>query len=213
VLVQQDTTGEPQPEPDARGVVVGVPTDSYWRPFDPVIADAVDAAADRLAEAGAKLVKVDTPGVDELPDVYGSIVCAEAYATHAADLAARPEEFQPIIAKRMLANADLPATEYVDAQRARRRFTTALRAHLSTVDVLLTATTPLRATPIGQDEVDGVRVGLALLSLTLPFNLTGLPAVSVPMPPSDGGLPAGVQLVGIRSDEHALLRVAAPVQG
>jgi aspartyl-tRNA(Asn)/glutamyl-tRNA(Gln) amidotransferase subunit A len=73
------------------------------------------------------------------------------------------------------------------------------------VDVLLTPTTPIRATSIGESIVDGREVRAALLSLTLPFNLTGWPAVSVPMPPADGGLPVGVQLVGVLTGENELL--------
>jgi len=193
------------------GAVIGVPTDDYWRPVDPVIATAVRAAAKLLADAGATVVDVDTPGITELAACYRPIVAAEAYATHAHWLATRPADYQPITRERLLAGANLPAAEYVAAQRTRRRLAAQLATHLSTVDVLLTATTPIRATRIGQSTVDGVDVRAALLSLALPFNLTGWPAVSVPMPPEDGGLPVGVQLVGVsaRADEYLLLRLAS----
>jgi len=207
--VLSGATGHSMQRDEVRGAVIGLPTGAYWRARDPVITAAVESAARRLADAGAVLVEVDTPGVDGMPDVYGSIVCAEAYTTHAADLATRPEAFQPIIARRILANADLPASEYVDALRARRRLAAQWRRRLSTVDAVLAPTTPIRATPLGVDEVDGVRVGAALLSLTLPFNLARLPAVSIPVPPADGGLPVGVQVAGVRFDEPALLRLAA----
>jgi len=64
------------------------------------------------------------------------------------------------------------------------------------IDVLLVPTTPVRATPIGAQRVDApdgtqVEVLPALLSLTLPFNLLGWPAVSVPAPQTTG-LPAGI---------------------
>jgi Asp-tRNA(Asn)/Glu-tRNA(Gln) amidotransferase A subunit family amidase len=48
-----------------------------------------------------------------------------------------------------------------------------------------------------------------LLALTLPFNLTGWPAVSVPGDVPEGGLPAGVQIVGVKLEERGVLRVAA----
>jgi aspartyl-tRNA(Asn)/glutamyl-tRNA(Gln) amidotransferase subunit A len=83
------------------------------------------------------------------------------------------------------------------------------------VDVLLLPTTRLRATPIGQREVDvagaAVLVAMSLLALTLPFNLTGWPAVSVPGTVADGGLPAGVQVVGVRLEERGVLRVAEAI--
>jgi Asp-tRNA(Asn)/Glu-tRNA(Gln) amidotransferase A subunit family amidase len=211
LLSGPDATGGGIQEPGVRGVVVGVPTDPYWRAVDPVIAEAVGAAARRLADAGAEVVEVETPGIDELAATYRRIVGAEAYTTHAAALATRREDFQPITAERLLASRDQSATDYVQAQRTRRRLAAELRRRLAAIDVLLTPTTPIRATPIGAAEADGVQVRPALLSLTLPFNLTGWPAVSVPVPPGDGGLPAGVQLVGVRFEERAVLRVAGGV--
>jgi len=217
VLARLDATGGGIQEPGVRGVVVGVPADPYWRAVDPVITDAVHDARRRLAEAGAEVVDVDTPGIDELAATYRRIVGAEGYTTHAHALATRREDFQPVTAQRLLASRDQPASDYVDAQRTRRHLAAELRRRLSTVDVLLTPTTPIRATPIGAEEVvvvDGrtVQVRPALLSLCLPFNLTGWPAVSVPARPRDGGLPAGVQLVGVRFEERAVLRVAGTLE-
>ncbi|HJT04829.1 MAG TPA: amidase family protein, partial [Pseudonocardiaceae bacterium] len=74
-------------------------------------------------------------------------------------------------------------------------------------------TTPVRATPIGARQVsapDGTQVEVlpALLSLTLPFNLLGWPAVSVPAPQATG-LPAGIQLAAVRGGEQVVLATAA----
>lgn len=189
-------TGE-QPAARDRTLVIGRPTDPYWRVADEAIADAVDEAARRLAAAGHRVEEVDLPGIDDLAATYRPIVGGEAYTTHAGWLAQRPQDYQPITAERLMASADQPATSYVDAQRTRRRIAASLTEHLTGVDVLLTPTTPLRATPIGQSVVDGREVRAALLSLTLPFNLTGWPAVSTPVREPNGGLPAGVQLVGV----------------
>jgi Asp-tRNA(Asn)/Glu-tRNA(Gln) amidotransferase A subunit family amidase len=194
--------------PGVQGVTVGVPQDVYWQPHDPVIAAAVADAAAALAAAGAVVQPVTMPGIEELAACYRPIVGAEAYTTHAHWLATRPELYQAITAERLKASQGQTARDYVQHQRQRQRLTAELRTALDTVDVLLTPTTPIRATPIGQAVVDGVEVRPALLSLTLPFNLTGWPAVSVPVAPRDGGLPVGVQLVGVRYDERAVLGVA-----
>ena len=203
------------------GVRVGLLRTGYWRAADPALDAAVRDAADRLAAAGARVTEPETPMIEDLAACYAPIVGAEAYATHAARLAERPRDYQPATRERLLAFAEQPARAYVDAQRARRRLGAALRTAVDGVDVLLLATTRLRATPIGADtvEVDGAAVPVrpAMLALTSPFNLTGWPAVSVPgrLPAgaADPALPAGVQLVGVTLDEPALLAVAGQLGG
>ncbi|MGH3978978.1 MAG: amidase [Pseudonocardiaceae bacterium] len=197
------------------GTVIGHPTDTYWRVHDPAIAAGVDRAAQALAAAGAQLFDVTMPGIDELAATYRVIVGAEAYATHRDWLSHHPEDYQPATRTRLLAVAEQSAADYVTAQRTRRGIGAQLLEHLSGVDLLLTPTTPLRATPIGAQRVEvaggsTVEVRAALLSLTLPFSLLGLPAVSVP---AGGvtGLPAGVQLVAVRGGEQAALGAAGRI--
>jgi Asp-tRNA(Asn)/Glu-tRNA(Gln) amidotransferase A subunit family amidase len=213
VLDRADGTGGGIPLPGVSGVRVGVPVDDYWHPADPAIAEGVAAAVAALEKAGAQVVEVRTPMIDELATTYPRIVGAEAYATHAAWLAERPGDYQPLVRERLLSFADQPAKDYIDAQRTRRCLVPALRAAVGEVDVLVLPTTRLRATPIGVAEVDGVQVRPALLALTLPFNLSGWPAVSVPAPiDAADGLPVGVQVVGVRLEERGVLRVAAAIE-
>jgi len=212
VLARPDGTGGGIQLPGVRDVRVGVPVDSYWQPADPAIGPVVAAAVERLRSAGARVVDVATSVIDELAATYPVIVGAEAYATHAAWLAERPQDYQPVTRARLEPNAELPAHRYVAAQRARRRLGAALGAALD-VDVLVLPTTRLRATPIGAETVvvggADVPVRPSLLALTLPFNLTGWPAVSVPGEVGVGELPVGVQIVGVRLEERGVLRVAA----
>ncbi|SHK44466.1 aspartyl-tRNA(Asn)/glutamyl-tRNA(Gln) amidotransferase subunit A [Pseudonocardia thermophila] len=190
---------------------VGVPVDEYWWAYDPVLEDAAAIAVAQLRDDGAQVVRLRTPMIEELAATYTTIVGSEAYATHRRWLAAHPDDYQPATRARLAPFADLKATSYIAAQRARRRLVAELARACADVDVLVLPTTQLRATPIGAEVVDGHVVGTSLLALTLPFNLAGWPAVSVPGPVSDGGLPAGVQVVGVRVDEHAVLQVAARI--
>jgi Asp-tRNA(Asn)/Glu-tRNA(Gln) amidotransferase A subunit family amidase len=212
VLSRPDGTGGGIQAPGVDGVRVGVPVDGYWRALDPALDAAAAAAADRLQARGASVVEVSTPMIEELAATYHAIVGAEAYATHATWLAERPQDYQRVTRERLLPFADQPARAYVDALRTRRRLVREFRAAVADVDVLVLPTTRLRATPIGAEtvEVGGAQVPVrpALLALTLPFNLTGWPAVSVPGEVTDGGMPAGVQVVGVRLEERGVLRVA-----
>lgn len=201
------------------GLRVGVLVDDYWRAADPAIDPWPAAAVEVLAAAGAEPVPVRTPMIEELVAAYPVIVGNEAYATHAAWLAERPQDYQPLIRERLLGFADRPAAEYIGAQRTRRRLADDLRAALDGaqgggVDVLVLPTTRIRATPIGAatTRIDGAEVEVrpALLALNSPFNLTGWPAVSVPAPVD--GLPIGVQVVGVRLAERGVLDVAATLE-
>jgi aspartyl-tRNA(Asn)/glutamyl-tRNA(Gln) amidotransferase subunit A len=169
----------------------------------------VAATASNLESLGARLVEVTTPDVAQLVHDYGAIVGAEAYATHASWLATRPQDYQEITARRLMDASRVTATEYITACRSRRRICAAIRENLKAVDVLLVPTTPLRATPIGETHIDNVSIRPALLSMCLPFNMLGMPALSIPGPVASGGLPVGVQLVGANASERRLLAIAA----
>jgi len=105
-----------------------------------------------------------------------------------------------------------PAVDYLKAQRARRRIRAAWSKVFSQVDCLVTPTSPLVATRFGQQSADlpgGPKpLVRAYLDLTLPFNLSGHPAISVPCGISSDGMPIGAQVVGKPFAEGTILRVA-----
>ncbi|AEA22605.1 amidase [Pseudonocardia benzenivorans] len=216
VLARPDGTGGGIQQPGVSGVRIGVPTGPYWEAADPVIVETTRDAVARLEKAGAQITEIEIPAIDELAPLYFTIVNAEAYATHRDLLAARRADYQPATLERLEPNANLTATEYIDAQRARVRLTAEIRTACDGIDALVLPTTRVRATPIGAESVEvggrDVTVRPALLALTLPFNLTGWPAVSVPGRVDQGELPVGVQIAGVRLEERGVLRVAAAIE-
>lgn len=107
----------------------------------------------------------------------------------------------------------LTAAQYLAGQQAHRKTIAAYRTIWRSFDVLVTPTSPIAAPVIGATTamLGGQEVPLvrAFLDLTLPFNLTGQPAISIPCGFTPAGLPVGLQLVGRPWDEATLFRAAA----
>jgi Asp-tRNA(Asn)/Glu-tRNA(Gln) amidotransferase A subunit family amidase len=193
--------------------VVGRPTDDYWTAHDSAIARAVDEVAERLVALGVRVVDVSTPRVGELPLLYRRIVGAEAFATLVGSLDSQPELFQRTTYERLEAGRATTAPEYIGALRSREVIAAHLADHLRGIDALLVPTAPIRATPIGDETVDGIEVRAALLSLCQPVSMMRWPALSIPGAVAVGERPAGVQLVGTGLDEWQLLGLAARIEG
>lgn len=185
------------------GLRVGRLRGSLWEVRDPVIAEALDRACAALVEAGVELVDVEMPHAEEMSATYSTIVGSEAYETHFELFSRRAPDYQSGVAKLLAAQADRPAVEYLRALRSMRRMRDEslkiMRQDLR-LNGLITATTPIRATPIGNETVDGLPVRREILRMCVPFNTLGIPAMSVPAPDAPG-LPVGIQLAGLGTTE------------
>jgi aspartyl-tRNA(Asn)/glutamyl-tRNA(Gln) amidotransferase subunit A len=105
------------------------------------------------------------------------------------------------------------ASDYLQGQRVRALIRQSLRTVFGQVDLLVSPSAPLVATPIGQLETDirGRRVSVLYVAarLTCVANLTGEPACSVPCGFTKAGLPIGLQVIGRRYDDVTVLRASA----
>ena len=134
---------------------------------------------------------------------------AEAFAIHRADLQSRLLDYAESTAGRFVLGATITAADYIDALRARRELTDAVNAALSNHDALLTASA-LTTAP----RFDAVPNSLSSVSpmQTIPFNITGHPAISVPVGCGADRLPLSVQIVGRPFDEPMVLRTGRAVE-
>jgi aspartyl-tRNA(Asn)/glutamyl-tRNA(Gln) amidotransferase subunit A len=171
-----------------------------------------------LKEEGAEVVDVELPRATM--EMYRTIQMPEATLAHIEQgwLSERLDAYTEITRERLQQGQHIPAIDYLQAQHQRRVFSSGMRSVMQRVDALVLPTLPIPAIPIdqaGQDiTIDGVteNATVALLRLTMPFNLAGLPAISFPCGFTAGGLPVGLQAVGKPFEESMVLRIAHAYQ-
>ncbi|RKS72114.1 aspartyl-tRNA(Asn)/glutamyl-tRNA(Gln) amidotransferase subunit A [Actinomadura pelletieri DSM 43383] len=150
--------------------------------------------------------------LDEIRRVFRAIQESEAYDVHAERVEKAPELYQPATLERLKQSARAPGWRYVRAVRERERVERDIAELLERYDLLALPTLPITAPKIGETEGPfGPHIPL-LVSLTCPFNLIGLPALSVPVG-TVRGLPVGAQLVTRRGAEDVLFEAATRLTG
>jgi aspartyl-tRNA(Asn)/glutamyl-tRNA(Gln) amidotransferase subunit A len=210
-------TGEyvPPPGVSIRGMKIGVPENFYFERLDPEVERAVRGALQTAEQLGAELHPVRVPDVEALNTVARLVLLAEASAVLQKHLGDRSKFGADVLAL-VDQGRMVPAVDYLDAQRLRRRLQAEFARLWREVDCLATPTTPTTAPRIGQTTI---RVGeheedVRLLT-TRPMrgiNALGLPALSIPCGVSAAGMPIGMQIVGPAFGERAVLDFGAALE-
>jgi aspartyl-tRNA(Asn)/glutamyl-tRNA(Gln) amidotransferase subunit A len=142
-----------------------------------------------------------------LREVFIAIEFSEAYDVHAERIAAAPGLYLPATLGRLEESGRMPGWRLVRALRERERYVREIAALLDRYDYLAMPTMPVTAPEIGATENEFGPLTALLVSLTSPWNVLGLPALSVPAG-TVGGLPVGAQLVTRRGGESILFEAA-----
>ena len=196
---------------DIKGLRIGVPRNYIWEVMDPEVKGAFDKAMAQLGELGVVVDDVEIAGLDEIWAAQMTISSAEATAYHADRIRAQPELYHPTVRRRIEAGFFLPARAYVQAQRVRSAMARTFDDVFGRFDLLATPTTPSpapRFEEAAQREPSGEVASRQLVRITRLFNANGLPAISIPCGFSSEGLPIGLQLVGKRFDDAAVIHAA-----
>lgn len=219
----------------AKGLKVGIPREFFGPGVDDAVKTRVTAAAKQLETLGATLQDISLPGTDYALSAYYIIACAEASsnlarydgvkygyrAEHFDNLIdmyerSRSEGFGAEVKRRILLGTFVLSSGYYDAyykkakltqNRIRDEYTQAFRS----CDVILTPTAPTTAFRLGERVDDPLKMYAADIC-TVPVNIAGLPAVSMPCGADENGLPVGLQLIGPKFGEETILNAALALE-
>ncbi len=190
----------------AKSLRVGVPRGYFFEDLDPEVASAMEHALRGIETLVAEIkeVRLDVP-------TDRALQTAEAYAFHAENVAKSPELYQPETLRRIRKGEGVSAAEYIQRRRELEEARRGIGQAFADVDVLVTPTMPMIAPAIADLKADPEALRpaeLKLLRNTRPFNVWGLPAISVPCGFTQGGLPIGLQIAGPHWREDLVLRLA-----
>ncbi len=216
-----DPASSQQPVPDFtselergfKGLRVGVPKEFFFDDVDPEIEAAVRAGIDLMEREGASVEEVSMPWVALGRTINSGLLVAEAAAVHRSVIQTRAAELSPAIRARLESAIIVPAVDYIDTQRARRKFIEQMDDAMSDLDVLITPSVPIQTPtiaectpPPGSADAPG---GGALTQFTGVFDTTGQPSLSMNCGFTKDGMPIGMMINGRAFDEVSVLRAGA----
>ncbi len=187
-------------------------------PVEPEVQRTVEEAATALGDLGLDIEPVEIPALKDhdAGAISAPIYVAEAKQYVASIISGRESELTYMFRRRYVDSPRCSLDEYLEAMAGWEALRQGVQEYFTKYDLFLCPTVPMPAFPHGQREFHIGGQTLAsrhTLRITLPWDLTGSPAISVPFGWSTEGLPIGVQLVGRHFEEMTLLKVAHSLEG
>lgn len=192
------------------GLRIALPTNYFFESADDDVRRAVHDAAKVLEKVGGYVSEISYRDVQEDAKAAGIVLLVEAAAIHHRDMLERKSEIGSDVAERLEKGQQASVVEYAYAKRAQATKYRVRARFFEEFDLLISPTLAIEPSPIL--GTDAVKAAKELTRLTCPFNLAGLPAISIPCGFSRNGLPIGLQLVAAHWNESLLLRAAYSYQ-
>jgi aspartyl-tRNA(Asn)/glutamyl-tRNA(Gln) amidotransferase subunit A len=223
----KDPLSSDEPVPDytkpigapVKGMKVGIIKGYFDQSLVSDVRRAFEEALRTLKNLGMKVQEITIPHIDLVPALHAASTRPEANSDHDHYLRTRPRDYTPGLLYGLIAGLLIPAPVYVTAQRVRRLLSQEFDSAFENVQVIV-APTLFSTAPTVEDckrgyiEADGNRIKLQdragnfLTRYTIPFNVTGLPTISVCCGFSSSGLPIGMQVSAPSFQEGTVFQVA-----
>ena len=196
-----------------KGLTIGICRNHFFDGLQQDVEQSVERAIDDLARAGAVVREFRIPLLEYGLGAIFAIELSSSTAYHDQSLrAGRATHFTPDVRTLVEMGRLVTGADYLKAEQYRQALMLQFRIAFQTVDVVVGPTTPITAWKHGEWTVDVADRQESVLAaswrFTYPYNLTGLPAISVPCGFDRDGLPIGLQIAGRPFDEPTVLRVA-----
>ncbi|MBM7279279.1 amidase [Gordonia rubripertincta] len=198
------------------GLRIGLSQNYFGDRLTDDVASAFEATVAALEAAGATIVSVDLSGLAACPDILAGLSPVETVAWHGSQTDIDTTAYGPDVAAALTLGNATSGVDYARALHAKHVLTRDVVGLFDDLDVLVSPTVAMTAPPCGLDRVDlggtDVPVLEGLNALTIPANVTGIPALSVPCGTDRAGLPVGFQIMGRPWAEATVLGVGATVE-
>ncbi|HEY9214242.1 MAG TPA: amidase [Ancylobacter sp.] len=223
LTVRESVDAAPEPGRDysgrghsLHGLRIGFPRGAFYDNVAPDIAAQAQRVIAECRSLGAQIVDVTMPDNTHVRTASLAVQLVEAFAWHRTNLQRRFDLYGEDVREGLLQGQFILAEHYVQSLRLIAVKQAEMNELLKSVDVLMIPTTPITAPALDQRLVTfaGAEepVGNALSRLTCLFNLTGHPALSVPIGRDSDGLPIGLQLIGSHHQDLKLLAIGAALE-
>jgi aspartyl-tRNA(Asn)/glutamyl-tRNA(Gln) amidotransferase subunit A len=182
---------------------IGVVRRPFFDDIDPEIESTINEALRQMRDSAADVLEI------ELPSIPTAVHAPEVYAVHAKYFSESPELYGPWMRERLRQAAAIDTVAYIEARQELDRVRRCVSDVFSKVDLLVTPTSPVPPIAIKEAmEMSPPLAGEPWLRNTRPFNVYGLPTISIPCGFTSTGLPVGLQISAPHFSEASLLSFA-----